>query len=56
MSKVWGITNDVKDCAKNIAAGGASKLVYPALAKEDYTVSYSKDPAEIANVGDKTLL
>jgi hypothetical protein len=40
----------------NIAAGGATKLVYPALSKEDYTVTYSQDPVAIANTGDKTLL
>lgn len=56
LSKVWSITKDVKDCASNIAAGGATKLVYPALSKEDYTVTYSQDPVAIANTGDKTLL
>lgn len=56
LSLVWGITDDVKDCAQNIAAGGATKLVYPKLAKEDYTVTYSQDPVAIENTGDTTLL
>ena len=50
------MTEDVKDCDKKIAAGGDANLVYPAMAKDDYTVSYSKNPISIPNVGDKTVL
>ena len=59
MKGVWadkGPQENAKDCAKLIAGGGDAKLIYPALAKEDYTVEYSKDPEAIDNTGDKSLL
>jgi hypothetical protein len=31
--------------------GGSAQLVYPAIAKADLTVTYSKDPEEIEDVG-----
>lgn len=56
LSPKWAITENQKDCASKIALGGSAQLVYPVIDKADLTVKYSKDPVEIANVGEKTLL